>query len=414
MGRLQIDIICAEWKSTQNPSGRLRKTTDILIPCNQWDKSKGKVNGGYLHAEEVRIERESLLNQLRTQYSASNRGISFSEAKALLSNNSKNQGSSCIPLVEFDSTFNWNDDDSLVGRFMRQYRTQNGACILDKQHSKKNYEGMYRHLRTCVQNEFPNGLDIGRLEECAVSLFKAWRRLLIDQIGLATNTVHGLSKRLKQVLNWAIDEGLIDSVDLSPLNIKPIYEPNFALTAEDISVLENYDLSSNKSLDQVRDLFLLLCYTGQRYSDLKSLKSGSVNGDVLNVTTKKTGQPVSIPLRKSTTAILDKYPESLPEYSNQALNRSLKVLFAEAGLDRLITVFVDKHGHQSKVNKKLSEVITTHAGRRTFVSRSREQGIADSTIMRVTGHKSLSQLDTYTSIPDSSVAAAYLGLEEGS
>lgn len=49
-----------------------------------------------------------------------------------------------------------------------------------------------------------------------------------------------------------------------------------ALTQAEFDALYNFDLTNNKRLDQVRDVFCFSCATGLRYSDIAQLRQGHI------------------------------------------------------------------------------------------------------------------------------------------
>lgn len=76
---------------------------------------------------------------------------------------------------------------------------------------------------------------------------------------------------------------------------------------------------------RVRDLFLIGCYTGLRYSDYSILKPEDIRNGFIQVTQIKTDSPVTIPLHDTVVSIINKYNGSLPaSISNQETNDYLK------------------------------------------------------------------------------------------
>src|SRR5690606_37932499 len=68
------------------------------------------------------------------------------------------------------------------------------------------------------------------------------------------------------------------------------------LSEDEFSTIYNMDLSENKRLDQVRDVFCFACSTGLRYSDLVQLKREHIQHGIIRMTASKTGQRLEIPL----------------------------------------------------------------------------------------------------------------------
>ena len=65
---------------------------------------------------------------------------------------------------------------------------------------------------------------------------------------------------------------------------------SIALDEDEIDEMYNLDLSENKTLELVRDQFLVLCWTGLRISDFKSFNDIPKDQSVININTKKTQQ----------------------------------------------------------------------------------------------------------------------------
>ncbi len=70
--------------------------------------------------------------------------------------------------------------------------------------------------------------------------------------------------------------------------------------------MEELDLSGHPKLENVRDLFLIGCYTGLRYSDYSTIKPEYIKNGYLEIIQAKTGSPVIIPLHDVILRILEK------------------------------------------------------------------------------------------------------------
>jgi len=87
------------------------------------------------------------------------------------------------------------------------------------------------------------------------------------------------------------------------------------LTQQEINELEDWDLSENNKLDRVRDLFLIGCYTGLRYSDYSILKPEQIKEGFITTTQVKTGDEVIIPIHATVQKIIEKYNGNCPVQS---------------------------------------------------------------------------------------------------
>jgi hypothetical protein len=91
-------------------------------------------------------------------------------------------------------------------------------------------------------------------------------------------------------------------------------------------------------LCRVRDLFLIGCHTGLRFSDFTELKPGNFKKtadgkEYIEMMTQKTGVKVTIPVKSEVREILTRYAYQPPKaISNQNFNEYLKEVGQLAGL----------------------------------------------------------------------------------
>jgi integrase len=205
-----------------------------------------------------------------------------------------------------------------------------------------------------------------------------------------------LLKNLKAFLNWSTDKEY--NQNLTYKKFKKFAEPD-----NDIIVLNDIELKSieclelDKSLNNYRNLFLIECYTGLRYSDLKHIKKENVKDDFLLITQTKTSTPVRIPILKNINKLITAQTfKEVP--SMQKFNEALKIIGGLANLNEEIER-VDFKGNKritTKVIKK--DKISTHTGRRTFCTMALRKGMNPHEIMKITGHKKIEVFNKYLRI----------------
>jgi integrase len=99
------------------------------------------------------------------------------------------------------------------------------------------------------------------------------------------------------------------------------------LTASEVAALEQLELPNSGYLDNARALFLLACYTGLRFSDLVSIRGEHVRGQTLRMTTQKTRETVTVPLRPEALLVVEQLlAGKVRPITNQKLNNYLKEL----------------------------------------------------------------------------------------
>ena len=89
---------------------------------------------------------------------------------------------------------------------------------------------------------------------------------------LNNTTIAKQLSTVKTFLNYAKKQGVIVSDKYKDFKIKRDELEVIALTNEEFETLFYYNLSKNRKLAQVRDIFCFACATGLRYSDLEQLK----------------------------------------------------------------------------------------------------------------------------------------------
>ena len=173
------------------------------------------------------------------------------------------------------------------------------------------------------------------------------------------------------------------------------------LTNDEFLKLYNMDLSDNRRLDRVRDVFCFSCATGLRYSDLHQLKREHIRHNTIKMTASKTGQRLEIPLNPYSYAILDKYKaqyEPLPVISGQKTNEYIKELGKMAEINTPIEK-VREYGIKKKsVIYEKWQLMSIHMGRKTFTTLSLEKGIAPQEVMALTGHTTYKAFKRYVDV----------------
>lgn len=208
----------------------------------------------------------------------------------------------------------------------------------------------------------------------------------------AENTIGSHIKRLKIFMNEAFENKLTTNLDFKSVRFKKPHENSekIYLNLDEIKKLYELDLSSNKRLDNVRDLFLIGCYTGLRFSDLSKITTDNfINKKTqLKVKTEKTGEVVVIPLHNVVKDIVHKHNNSIPKViSNQKMNEYLKEVALLAELKDKVSIPITKGGiKQINVYEKW-ELVTVHTARRSFATNMYLLDIPTISIMKITGHK---------------------------
>lgn len=249
--------------------------------------------------------------------------------------------------------------------------------------------------------------------------YNDYRDFLTREKGFSTNTVGKNLKTLKTFLLEAQAQGLLKN--FNPRRFKAIAEEadSIYLNESELDALAALDLSKNPRLDRVRDLFLVGCWTGLRFSDFSRIRPDSLtpDGRFFDLTQQKTGDRVKIPVSPVVRAVLGKYEgrtaNSLPPaISNVKMNAYLKELGQLAELDSPVTVRKTKGGLLTTRTVPKWELLTTHVARRSFATNMVQRDYPVAMIMGVTGHKTEAMFWKYVKLPQPDRAEQLLRLME--
>lgn len=180
---------------------------------------------------------------------------------------------------------------------------------------------------------------------------------------MQNNSALKIMKRLKRIIQLAIDEGYITT---NPWKFKGQEDKvaHSPLTLAEIQRIKDKEITIPR-LSKVRDLFIFQCYTGLSYADINKVKNYDTDKQILLIPRTKTNIISNVVLLKPAKEILDKYDGVLPTLSNQRYNAYLKEL-----------------GDICQIHKKLH----THLARHTYATLLFNNGVPLSIISKSLGH----------------------------
>lgn len=237
------------------------------------------------------------------------------------------------------------------------------------------------------------------------AFYKRFSNYMINKKKYAVNTYGRAFKFLKTILNEAAKPNEAGQRYNEFTDYKTfatgISEESDSIYLNEAELQKFYelDLSGKPGLDRVRDLFLIGCYTGLRFSDYTTIKPEDIKGDRLRVIEQKTKGKVVIPLAPTVKEILNKYEFQLPKaISNQKFNEALKDIAKRAKLDETIVTHITKGGVTVTKNRPKYKLVTSHVARRSFATNAVKRGIQPVLTMAITGHKTEKEFWKYVKV----------------
>ena len=220
----------------------------------------------------------------------------------------------------------------------------------------------------------------------------------------STNYFGNFIKNIKAIMKKSFDEGLHTNNDFSKKAFKKISNDtdSIYLTEAELTKLQNYDFKNAPKLEKYRDIFLVGCWTAQRFSDYSRISEIHIkdkNGiKVLEMDQVKTSTKVIVPLNPEAIEILAKYNNTLPKVSEQKMNSNLKEMGKLLDINETIEIKKSKGGLEIIEQIPKHDLIMSHTARRTGCTLMYLSGIPLQDIMKISGHKSETQLLKYIKV----------------
>ena len=232
-------------------------------------------------------------------------------------------------------------------------------------------------------------------EKVNLDFYNDFIEYLTNEKKYSINTIGKHIQNIKLFMNEATERGINTKFDYKSKRFKTTSEnvESIYLSEVELNNICEHDFTDNKKLEQVRDLFIIGCYTGLRFSDFSQLKLVNIKNDQIKVKTQKTGEIVAIPVHPIVSSILTKYEatqKGLPRsLSNQKMNEYLKVVGRKVGINEIMPKgkVTAKGTLKAETTIYKYDLITTHTARRSFATNLYLSGFPAISIMKITGHK---------------------------
>lgn len=213
----------------------------------------------------------------------------------------------------------------------------------------------------------------------------------------AISTLNSILKYAKSaVVLAARSKQYLMEQEISALQVRYFKDksaPNhIALRDDEVMALYNYKPQSKEN-EEVRDIFLLECTFGHRIADILRLdeRADEIGGKYyITITPKKTPQKrveVGIVFDIAKRILVDKYHCKLPSISKDVINKNIKRIAQEAGIcgEELQSYHYQGENQPRETKRPRYECISTHTGRRTFISMLVARGWNYEQISKYTG-----------------------------
>lgn len=223
--------------------------------------------------------------------------------------------------------------------------------------SYRMYLVAYNHLRDFISSKY--GVGDMTFRQVDFSFVESYDYYLKIDKGMTPRTVEGNILPFRRVVRRAINKGVVRQdpfFNYVPTRVRP---KRRWLSNEEIERIMKTPIA-NQSRNFVRDMFILSCFTGLSYVDVRNLRESNIkemeDGNkwiILN--RQKTGTPSYIPLLDIPLRIIEKYRGTGKDgklfnlMNNSQVNLYLKDIAKAAGIDKQLSYHQARHSFSTSV-----------------------------------------------------------------
>jgi len=235
-----------------------------------------------------------------------------------------------------------------------------------KPKTRMNYELYHTKLKEFEQ-ETGYLIDYATITPAFAENYKYY---ILTKKNLSWNTYATAIKKLKFFMVWALKMEHHSETSFRKFSATEKEPTVITLTEKELTTLYNWDFHSDR-LNQVRDLFCFSCLTGLSYVDISTLRREHLDKGTIIKHRVKSKQRIETPLPEAAKKILERYSgkfKPLPKISNQKYNEYIRECAMIAGIDAPVIYLDFTGGKTTEITKPKYEVLSSHKGRKTFIS----------------------------------------------
>ena len=146
----------------------------------------------------------------------------------------------------------------------------------------------------------------------------------------------------------------------------------------------------------IRDMFIIACYTALRISDIQKLKEAVIRDGVISLYQTKTKEQVEIPILKEISPLISYYQKAgFPSIDICKANKVIKELAKRCGINQPIKHKEHRGGSIHVKTQPKWEMISFHTARRSCITNLYKRGYPVNYIMTLSGHRSIQAFQRY-------------------
>ena len=248
--------------------------------------------------------------------------------------------------------------------------------------TKREYARTYEYIKM-YERKNKVYLSFDDIDQSFLTLFVGF----LQELNLATNTIAHKTITIKALMRAAVERGLTENTKWQFFKNATEDTEAVALNEDELERIRLCNLSRHPRLEKIRDLFLMECWTGLRFSDITRLQQEHIQEGMIVIQQQKTNNYVTIPIHPVFRKIWERYNGVPIIISNQKFNGHLKDVCKAARINESVLKSITKGGKKITTMYKKWELVSSHTGRRSFATNLYKSGFPAISIMQITGHR---------------------------
>lgn len=226
------------------------------------------------------------------------------------------------------------------------------------------------------------------------------------------NTVVNTLKVIKNLLHRAYDNEWTDNNYFQKVQTilpsdacEKVY-----LDEEEIKKLSNLKLPDTYERN-IRDMFVVACYTALRISDIQKLNEAVIRDGVISLYQTKTKEQVEIPVLKEIAPLIEYYRiHGFPSINICKANETIKKLAKRCGICQDISYREHRGGSTNVCTQPKYQLISFHTARRSCITNLYKRGYPINYIMTLSGHRSIQAFQRYMRATSKELMSSFVSL----
>lgn len=386
-----------------------RRPTSFKVPPEYWDPKKQDFKARVVYTDIFTEEKRAELSDTFKEFKQ------FLKVEAVTGSREMTNSRLQTLIDKFDNTKKGHKPETL-NSYIEKYikEIEKGERLTDSKKSVFSPHTIkaYRSFQTQFNNYQKGRKRNLNFDDITIDFYDDFVNFFYNK-QYSPNSVGKLVKILKIIMREAREEGHHRNGEFERKKFKVITVPTreIYLTEDELRRLFNLRLHNHKGHALARDVFLVGCYTAQRFSDYSRIRLSDVKenggGRVIELTQQKTGERVVIPCRAELLQVLKRIGNNPPPVWEQKVNKYIKEVARAAKIKDTVTKETLKGGLKAITQEEKCQLIKTHTARRTgctLMYLQTDPVIPVHDIMKISGHKTEKEFLKYIRVSQEETA----------